>query len=122
MWMRIGSRYPMASVPDVLVSVCLHGTGSFRNADKMERNQWKVYESAIARWPDVLDARTRRHMRALILADAGGEYLFGRDYKMASRRFLAALRHDPMEPRRWYTAMRVLLKRLKTAWRPSVRP
>ena len=112
MWLRIAAVRPIRNASDAEVCICLHGTGSFRNAEKMETNQWKVYERAVERWPDVLDARTRRRMRANILADAGGEYVFGKEYKMALQRYTASLRQWPMQRLRWYAVARLLLRQV----------
>ena len=112
MWMRIGAAYPIRNVADGLTCICLHGTGSFRNAEKMETNQWKVYERAVERWPDVLDARTRRRIRATILADAGAEYTFGKEYGLALKRYAASLRQWPVERLRWYAVARLLLRQV----------
>ena len=112
MWMRIAARFPIRNATDAVTCISLHGTGSFRNAEKMETNQWKVYELAVGRWPGVLDARTRRRMRANILADAGGEYIFGKEYKMALRRYAASLRQWPMQRLRWYAVARLLLRQV----------
>jgi glycosyltransferase involved in cell wall biosynthesis len=110
MWLRIAAKYPIRNVEDVLVKICLHGSGSFRNAEKMEHNQWKVYEKASMRWSELLDGATFRRMRALILADAGGEYVFAKEYSMALRRYAASLRQWPFHPQRWRRMARLLLK------------
>jgi hypothetical protein len=113
MWLRIAARYRIANVPEVLMTSSRHGTGTFRNAEKMETNQWKVYRAAVSRWPDLLDARTRRRMRALILADAGGEYMFAKKYDCALRRYAASLREWPLDVARWYIAARLVLRQLQ---------
>jgi glycosyltransferase involved in cell wall biosynthesis len=112
MWLRIAARHAIVNVTDVLAFICQHGTGSFRNAEKMETNQWKVYERAIERWPRELPPAVRRKMRANILADAGGEYIFGREYKLALRRYAASLKEWPMERLRWYAVARLLLRQV----------
>lgn len=73
MWMRFAATTPIDNVEDVLVSIHRHGTGIFRDAALVERNQWHAYRKAVARWPDVLTTIVRRRMRAMILADAGCE-------------------------------------------------
>ena len=55
MWLRIAAKYPIFNVDDVLVRIFQHGSSSFRNADKMERNQWSVYGAALRDWPNLLD-------------------------------------------------------------------
>src|SRR5688572_6603202 len=112
MWLRIAARFAIRNVPEALSCICLHGTGSFRNAEKMEKNQWAVFEAAVRRWPDLLDAPTRRRMRALILADAGGEYAFGKAYGAALRRYLASLKEWPLHGRHWYRVARLVLKQV----------
>jgi glycosyltransferase involved in cell wall biosynthesis len=110
MWLRIAARYPFHNLADVVVSIRRHGTGTFRNAEKMERNQWRVYEKAVARWPEILDRRCRRRMRALILSDAGGEYVGTKHYRMAIRRYAASLTQWPLETRSWRRLARLLLR------------
>jgi glycosyltransferase involved in cell wall biosynthesis len=73
LWLRIAAASTIDNVPEVLVSIHRHGTGMFRNAALMERNQWRVYHKAIAAWPDVIGSTDRRRIRALILADAAVE-------------------------------------------------
>jgi len=113
MWLRIAARYRIVNLPEVLVSISQHGTGTFRNPEKMERSQWSVYRASIARWPELLDARTRRRMRALILADAGDEYIGARDYGSALRRYAASLRAWPLDPTRWGVAARLIVRRVQ---------
>lgn len=112
LWLKIAARYPIRNIPDILVSISTHGTGFARNADKVERNQWKVYEAAVARWPDALDARTRRQVRALILADAGAEHVGGKAYGTALRRYLKSLVAWPMHAGRWYVTARLVLRQV----------
>jgi glycosyltransferase involved in cell wall biosynthesis len=113
LWLRIAARYRIGNVPEVLLTIFRHGTGSFRNAEKVEHFQWKVYQAAVARWPDLLDDRTRRRMRALIHADAGGEYRFAGRHDEALRRYLASLREWPLDALRWNIAARLWLRRFR---------
>jgi hypothetical protein len=112
LWMRVVAKYPFLNLPEVLVSITHHGTGFARNVEKVERNQWVIYEKAVARWPDALDERTRSQMRALIHADAGGEYVEGRKWGMALRKYVDSLREWPMHSRRWYVTARLVLKQV----------
>ena len=111
MWMRVAARYPVRNLQTPLVSICLHGTGTFRNADMFETNQWKVCAMALERWPDILAAVTRR-MQALILADAAGEYIHAGNTRMALRRYAASVRRWPMSPIRWRAVASLAIKRL----------
>lgn len=112
LWLRIAARYRIGNVPEILLTIFRHGTGSFRNAEKVEHFQWKVYQAAIARWPDLLDGRTRRRMRALIHADAGGEYRFAGDQGEALRRYLDSLREWPLDAMRWKIVANLLARRV----------
>ena len=111
MWLRIVSRFPIANVPDLLVDIQQHGTGVFRNPTRMEENQFKVYEKAVAEWPDALNEGIRRQMRSMILSDSAGEYVTAGDFRMAARKYAASLREWPLDRRRWLKLARVLLKR-----------
>ena len=112
MWVRLAARHEFRNLPDALVWISLHGTGFARNVEKVERNQWRVYETAVERWPELLDGRTRKRMRALIHADAGGEYVGGRNYRMALRRYAASLWEWPAHTGRWGTAARLVLRQV----------
>jgi glycosyltransferase involved in cell wall biosynthesis len=111
MWLRLAARYPIRNVQNVLVSICIHGTGTFRNAERFETNQWKVCAMALERWPDVLTPVTRQ-MHALILADAAGEYIQAGNTRMALRRYAASVRRWPMSLGRWRAVASLAIRRL----------
>jgi glycosyltransferase involved in cell wall biosynthesis len=113
MWLRLVAKYPVRNLSEVLIAISQHGTGFARNAEKVAANQWKVYEAAVARWPDVFDVRLRRQVRALILADAGGEYMGGKELRLALRRYAASLREWPFDARRWRVTAGLLLQRVR---------
>jgi glycosyltransferase involved in cell wall biosynthesis len=108
MWLRIAARYAIVNLPEVLVRVHRHNTGSFRNAAKMQTNQQKVYEAAIQRWPDQLDEGTRRDMRALIAADAARELALAGDHRRALASYLRSLRANPFQRKIWYQTARTV--------------
>jgi glycosyltransferase involved in cell wall biosynthesis len=111
MWLRVAARYPVRNVQTALVSICLHGTGTFRDAEKFETNQWKVCTMALERWPDVLTP-VARQMQALILADAAGEYIQAGNTRMALRRYAASVRRWPMSRVRWRAVASLAIRRL----------
>jgi hypothetical protein len=111
MWMRLAARYAIRNHPTTLVSICLHGTGTFRDPEKFEVNQWKVCTMALERWPDILAPVVPR-MHALILADAAGEYIHAGNTRMALRRYAASVRRWPMSPTRWRAVVSLAIKRL----------
>lgn len=108
LWLRVAARYPVDNVPEVLATLHQHGTGGFRNPRLMADNQWRVYHRAAAAWPDVLNWRIRLQMRALILGDAGGEYLAQRHYGAALRHYFAAAAVLPVAGHRWVHIVKVL--------------
>jgi glycosyltransferase involved in cell wall biosynthesis len=110
MWLRIADRYRIVNVPEVLVSILQHRTGTFRNAEKFEAAQGEVCNAAAERWPDVLDARLQRRMRALILADAGAEYIAMRQFGKAFERYRASIRAWPYDLVRWGIVARLAIK------------
>ncbi|MBI5070619.1 MAG: glycosyltransferase [Deltaproteobacteria bacterium] len=118
MWLRIAARYRIRNVPETLVTISRHGTGTFRNAEKMQSAQLAVYGSAVARWPVELDAITRRRMRALILADAGGELAAAGHVGPALSRYLASLGTWPFQAMRWRIAAN-LCRRAVREGRPA---
>ena len=110
MWMRIAVGHRIYNVPEVLATIYRHGTGSFRNAARMETNQLKVYDAAVRRWPHLIDAATRRRMRARIAVDAGIELAHAGQHAPAVGRYLRALRAWPLTGQTWKFAARGLLK------------
>jgi glycosyltransferase involved in cell wall biosynthesis len=113
MWLRIAARAAVSNVPQPLTNIWVHATGSFRNPRLMEQNQWRVYEKAVAAWPAVLDARTRRQMRALIFSDAGGEFVTAGDVPEALRYYWRSMLAWPFERPRWRPTLSLTWKRLR---------
>jgi glycosyltransferase involved in cell wall biosynthesis len=111
LWMRIAARYGIYNVPERLVTITLHGTGTWRNPGKREGNQWKACDAALQRWPDALES-VRRRMHALILADVGGEYVDAGDTRLALSRYFSSLRQWPWDGSRWRAVASLTLKRL----------
>ena len=110
LWLRIAARCKIVNVPEVLAVIHQHGTGVFRDAEKMERSQRQVYDAAAQRWPQVFDRRTLRKVRARIAADAGVELATAGQHGKALRRYLGSLREWPLDRRTWYRAARGALK------------
>ena len=101
MWLRIVAEYPVFNVPEPLVRIRQHHTGTFRNAQKMERNQWHVYEREVRRWPEDLDGRTRRRARAMIFRDSATERAFAGSQWSAAMRCLQSLGAWPLDRATW---------------------
>jgi glycosyltransferase involved in cell wall biosynthesis len=110
LWLRIAAKCRIANVPETLAIIHQHGTGIFRDAEKMERSQQQVYEAAARRWPHIFDPLTLRRIRARIAVDAGVELATAGRYVRAERRYLHALREWPLDGETWYRAARGLLK------------
>jgi glycosyltransferase involved in cell wall biosynthesis len=110
MWLRIIDRYPVWNLPDVLTNRRWHGTGTYRRPAMHEEFEWLFYQRVVERWPDVMDARTRRQMRSVIHADIGGEYLHLKDPFRALPFYYRAAREWPYCPRAWYIVTRVALR------------
>jgi glycosyltransferase involved in cell wall biosynthesis len=112
MWLRIGAEHGIGNVPEPLTNIYVHGEGRFRNAARVEESQWRVYEKAVRAWPDVLDGKTRRQMRALILADAGGELVDAGNVEGAFRKYWASLFAWPLPlfPMRYRPTLSVTAK------------
>jgi glycosyltransferase involved in cell wall biosynthesis len=122
LWLRLAAKYPYRNLPDALVQITRHDTGFARNVEKVERNQWLIHDKSVARWPDVLNGAARRRMRALIHADAGGEYLGGDRFGLALRRYVASLVEWPADAARWWMAARLLLRQMAPRTRGSAAP
>ena len=122
LWMRLVAKYPYRNLPDALVRITRHDTGFARNVEKVERNQWLVHDKAVQRWPNVLRGPARKRMRALIHADAGGEYLGGDRFGLALRRYAASLCEWPADAARWYMAVRLLLRQMAPRKRGHAAP
>jgi hypothetical protein len=114
LWMRVAAKYTIGNVAERLVAITLHEGGTWRDPARRERNQWRACELATARWPREL-ASVANRMRALLLADVGGEYAVQGDTESALRKYLASLRHWPYDAARWRAAASLLAKRLFTS-------
>jgi glycosyltransferase involved in cell wall biosynthesis len=101
LWLRVAARHLIQNVHERLVTIWFHREGVFRDAAKVEAAQWRVYRKATARWPDALDDGTRSRMRAMIRADAGGEYAAGGGDATALRRYVQSLVEAPLQPAVW---------------------
>lgn len=112
MWLRIAAACDIDNVPEILTSIYRHGTGTFRNTRKMETNQWRVYDKAVAAWPDVLTPAVRRQMRALILADAAGESIGAGEVGAALRYYRRSIGTWPLNGRAWSSAARLALRQI----------
>jgi glycosyltransferase involved in cell wall biosynthesis len=112
MWLRIAAAFEIDNVPEILTSIYRHGSGTFRNTRKMETNQWRVYEKAIAAWPDALTPSVRRQMRALILADAAGESIGAGEIGAALHYYRRSLSTWPLNARAWSTAARLTIRQI----------
>lgn len=110
MWLRIVAKYDFVNLQEPLNYRLWHGTGVFRNVERMEINQRSVYEKAIKRWPDVLNHRIRRKMRALILADAGSEYISNGNFKEAHKKYVNSLKEFPFDIKTLYKLIRISSK------------
>ena len=110
LWLRIAAKYRIANVPEALAIIHQHGTGIFRDAEKMERSQRQVYDAAAKRWPQIFDPITLRRIRARIAVDAGVELATAGRHRKAVRRYLGSLREWPLNRETWYRAARGMLK------------
>ncbi len=107
MWLRIVAAHKVVNLDEPLINRRIHSSGFARDAQKIEKMQWKVYEKAIRSWPGVLDENVRRQMRALIYADAGGELLAARQIDMAIRKYKESLVEWPWSWIRWKQLIRL---------------
>jgi len=115
MWLRIAAVTGIDNVPDVLTRIDRHNSGTFRNARRMEDNQWAVYRKAVAAWPGVLTPHIRRHMRALILRDAGGECAAAGDTAAAMRFFARSAALWPLNVELWRHATASVVRSLRAS-------
>ncbi len=110
MWLRVAANHLIQNVPEVLVSIHKHGTGSFSNAARMQANQTRVLEAAVIRWPEAFDRRTRRRARALIAKDEGIELDDSGQHARALQSYVRALGEWPFDRETWRRAGRGLLR------------
>lgn len=101
MWLKLVAEGPVFNVPAPLVRIRQHHTGTFRNAQKMERNQWVVFDRQMQRWAEGVDAGTRRRARALILSDSASERAFAGNHWAAVLRCVQSLGNWPLQPGTW---------------------
>lgn len=110
MWLRIVDKYRIGNLPLVLINRRVHGSGVFRNVERMQMNQRRVYEKARERWPDEMTRAVCREVEAMIVADAGGEYMGARDWKQAFNCYARAVRQWPYRWKWWRIMMRLTIR------------
>lgn len=125
LWLRLAALTDIDNVPAVLTTIRRHGTGVFRNVDRMEQNSWAVYEKVTKAWPDLFSFADRRKMRALIQWDGAGECLAQGNRTRALGYLRRSLIEWPFVGRRWRvalaTSVRWMLGRSGRP-KPGVRP
>lgn len=102
MWLRIVQFHPVYNLREPLVRIRRHFTGSFRNADKMERNQLAVYRNQLQRTPDVFRPSIKRQAMAMILIDSARERMFARKFWYAALRLAQAISSWPFRGDAWH--------------------
>jgi len=110
MWLRVGARHRIQNIVSPLTIIHQHGTGSFRNAAKMQSGQEAVYELAALRWPEVFDERTQRRIKALVAIDAAMELTQAGRHRQAVGRCVDSIRAWPFDAMPWRRAARGVLK------------
>jgi glycosyltransferase involved in cell wall biosynthesis len=100
-WMRIGERFLIRNVHEVLAYVWFHGTGMFRDAKLMRTAQETAFAKVRSAWPDVFDADTVRQVRAMIERDVAGEMSREHQWLEAAQCYARSLRAMPVQPAVW---------------------
>jgi glycosyltransferase involved in cell wall biosynthesis len=113
LWLRLADLGTIHNVHEVLTEISFHRTGIFRGSPVMERSQWQVLEKLCAAWPEDIDDRTRRQVRAMIWRDAAGEQLHHRDRRAAAQRLAASLWNRPAQPEVWTSMMKIAASAVK---------
>lgn len=101
MWLRIVAQYSVYNVREPLVRIRRHFTGTFRNAEKMERNQLTVYRKQMERTPWAFESSVRRQAMSMIWMDSARERVHARSYWSAAGRLVRALRACPFDAGAW---------------------
>lgn len=121
MWLRIVEQFPVCNARAPLVQIRRHFTGTFRNAEKMERNQLAVFHKQIGRTPQVLGASLRRQVLAMIWADSALERMFAGAHWSAASRLLRALWAWPLQQGVWKPLAVCVARGLSGVLRPRLR-
>jgi hypothetical protein len=106
LWLRVGDRYLIRNVHEVLTYVWFHGTGMFRDATLMRRAQEAAFAKARAAWPDVFDPPTVSRIRAMIERDVAGEMSRDQAWLAAARCYARSLAAQPGQPEVWEALVR----------------
>ncbi|MBP6630851.1 MAG: glycosyltransferase [Kofleriaceae bacterium] len=112
LWLRVGDRFAIRNVHEVLAVIWFHGTGVFRDAPRVGAAQRQVLALAEQRWPEVFDPATRRRVQIMIERDWAAEAGKPGQWGQAAGHLLAALRADPRQPAVWGELGRVVLRGL----------
>jgi glycosyltransferase involved in cell wall biosynthesis len=120
LWLRVADRHLIRNVHQILVDICFHGTGTFRDPELMRINQERVLALGIARWPDVFDDATRRRLASLIDRDVAGELIGHARWIDAARFFARSLRGRPWQPLVWTAIGHTAVNAVRSATRDAV--
>jgi glycosyltransferase involved in cell wall biosynthesis len=101
LWLRIGERYMIRNVSDILVTIHSHGTGTFRNPERAELNQTAVMQKTLQRSGHLIDWATRRRLKALIKIDAAGEYYHQQNWRAMTKSSAQAILFWPLHMFSW---------------------
>lgn len=102
LWLRIVEHYPVYNVPNPLVRIRRHFTGTFRNAEKMESNQLSVLHQQMLRTPWAFGESMRRQAMAMIWVDSAVERMFVKAFWSAAARLLRAILAWPLRRDAWH--------------------
>jgi glycosyltransferase involved in cell wall biosynthesis len=120
LWLRVADRFAIRNVHQILVDICFHRTGTFRDPELMRINQERAFSRAIARWPDVFDDAIRARLAALIDRDVAGELTGVARHADAARFYARSLRSAPWQPAVWRAFGASTLSALRSATRDVV--
>jgi GT2 family glycosyltransferase len=101
MWLRLADRWPIRNVHEILATIHLHGTGTFRNPALMLTAQNAAHALARATWPEVFDEATDRQLEAMIARDAAGELCLQKQWSDATVSYARSLVAWPRQPAVW---------------------
>lgn len=101
LWVRIAAKFPVYNVGEPLACIRRHFTGTFRNADKMEKNQLAVLRKHLRSTPRAFSSGTKRRILASIWIDSARERIFAGRFWSAARRLVQALASWPFRLDAW---------------------
>ena len=110
MFLRIGDRFRVVYVPEVVVEYRMHPTQTRRELlERLMREKIEIFEGWVGKAPELDDPDTLREARVRLYTRTGQTLYGNRSLTAARRILLRSLVHKPLQPAVWRLLPRTLV-------------